>query len=149
MSKNKHTIKTKSVCDSAESSDGIRVLVTRFHPRKKGIKKGIGYDIWLKGLSPPKEMLMAFRKGEITQDKFKEMYLEHLNANEGKEGEKCNDRETEVSRALQEVRNFLLHRGGREMHNNAIITLLCYEPEDGKTFCHRHVLKDYLFGRKV
>ena len=149
MSKNKRTIKTKSVYDSAESSDGIRVLVTRFHPRKKGFKKGIGYDSWLKGLSPPKEMLMAFRKGEITRDKFKEMYLEHLNANEGKEGEKCSDRETEVSRALQELRNFLLHRGGREMHKNAIITLLCYEPEDGKTFCHRHVLKDYLFGRKV
>jgi uncharacterized protein YeaO (DUF488 family) len=143
-----YIIKTKSVYDSAEPSDGIRVLVTRFHPRKKGFKKGIGYDIWLKALSPPKELLKAYRKREITQDKFREMYLKHLHANEGKEDDKGSDRETEVSRALQEVRNFFLHRGG-EKHNNAIITLLCYEPEDGKTFCHRHVLKDYLFGRKV
>ena len=145
MSKSKSIIKTKSVYDSAESSDGIRVLVTRFHPRKKGFKKGIGYDIWLKGLSPPKDMLKAYRKGEITQDKFKEMYLEHLQANEEQEGD---DGGTEVGRALYDVRNILLHRGG-DKNNNAIITLLCYEPEDGKTFCHRHVLKDYLFEKKV
>ena len=141
-------VKTKSVYDSAESSDGVRILVTRFHPRKKGFKKGIGYDIWLKGLSPPKEMLTAFRKGEITQDKFKEMYLENLQENDGREGEKGSYRDTEVGRALNEVGNILLQKGG-EKKNNAIITLLCYEPEDGETFCHRHVLKDYLFERKV
>jgi uncharacterized protein YeaO (DUF488 family) len=146
MSKSKSMIKTKSVYDSAESSDGTRVLVTRFHPRKKGFKKGISYDIWLKGLSPPKEILMAYRKGEITRDKFKEMYLEHLHANEEQE-EGDEDRETEVGRALKELRKILLHRGGGDK-NNAIITLLCYEPEDGKTFCHRHVLKYYLFENK-
>ncbi len=139
MGESKSIIKTKSVYDSVESSDGTRVLVTRFHPRKKGFKKGIGYDIWLKGLSPSKELLKAYRKAEITQDKFREMYLEHLHANEGKEED---DRETEVSKSLQELRNIILRRGDK---NDAIITLLCYEPEDGKTFCHRHVLKDYLF----
>lgn len=149
MSKSRRSIiKTKSVYDSAESSDGVRILVTRFHPRKNGFKKGIGYNIWLKGLSPPKEMLTAFRKGEITQDKFKEMYLEHLHANDGQEGGKGSYRETEVGRALYEVSKILLQQGG-EKNNNAIITLLCYEPEDGKTFCHRHVLKDYLFEGKV
>ncbi|MGI0019761.1 MAG: DUF488 family protein, N3 subclade [Nitrososphaera sp.] len=77
-------IKTKSIYDSAEPSDGTRILVTRFHPRKKGFRKGAGYDLWLRGPSPDKDLLKAYRQGNVTPEQFSETCLEHLRADEGK-----------------------------------------------------------------
>ena len=59
-------IKTKSVYDPAENSDGIRILVTRYHPRIKGFKKGIGYSEWLMGLSPHGPAVKKFKAGKMT-----------------------------------------------------------------------------------
>ena len=45
------------------------------------------------------ELLKAYRKGGITQKKFKVIYLEHLQANEGQEADKGGNGGTEVSRS--------------------------------------------------
>jgi uncharacterized protein YeaO (DUF488 family) len=58
-------IKTKSVYDPIEDSDGVRILVTRYHPRIKGFKKGVGYDEWLKDLSPVGPAVKKFKAGKM------------------------------------------------------------------------------------
>lgn len=113
----------------------MRVLVARFHPRKKGFRKGIGYDLWLRGLSPGKGLLKAYRQGSVTREQFKASYLEQLREGEG-------NYESETGSALYAIRALLSKCIDANINN--IFTLLCYEPEDGRTFCHRHVLKDYL-----
>jgi len=116
-------IKTKSVFDDAEKSDGFRILVTRYHPRIKGFKKGIGYDEWLKGVSPIGQAVKMLKSGKMTERKFSKQYLVYLNSS------------SDAQRDLEHVRELLI--------NGCSVTLLCYEPE-GKEFCHRHLLKEYL-----
>ncbi len=71
-------IKTKSVYDPADNSDGFRILITRYHPRIKGFKKGIGYKEWLRNLSPPDQALKKFKAGKMTEQEFGKQYLAYL-----------------------------------------------------------------------
>lgn len=114
-------IKTKSVYDPAEESDGVRILVTRYHPRIKGFKKGVGYQEWLKRVSPIGPAIKKLKAGKMTEREFGKQYLTYLNS-------------SDVQGDLDHIHELL--RSGKT------VTLLCYEPE-GK-FCHRHLLKEYL-----
>jgi len=115
-------IKTKSAYDPAEDSDGTRILVTRYHPRIKGFKKGVGYNEWFRNLSPLEPALKKFKAGKMTEQEFGRQYLEYL------------DISNEAREELYDIRKLL--RSGET------VTLLCYEPEG--EFCHRHLLKKYL-----
>jgi uncharacterized protein YeaO (DUF488 family) len=118
-------IKTKSVYDPFEESDGIRILVTRYHPRKKGFKKGIGYSLWLRNLSPANDIIKKFKGGLIGQSRFTKYYMDQISNR--KQGSKFDE---DYSKILE-----LLHEG-------KTISLLCYEREG--EFCHRHLLKSFI-----
>ncbi|HEX2614819.1 MAG TPA: DUF488 domain-containing protein [Nitrososphaera sp.] len=120
-------IRTKSVYDPAENSDGIRILVTRYHPRIKGFKKGIGYSEWLMGLSPLGPAVKKFKAGRMTEHEFGKQYLSYLAVS------------NEARKELARVRELL--------KNGETVTLLCYEPEG--EFCHRHLLKGYLENKHI
>jgi uncharacterized protein YeaO (DUF488 family) len=114
-------IKTKSVYDPVEDSDGIRILVTRYHPRIKGFKKGIGYSRWLRNLSPAESLVKKLKTGKMTNQEFSTQYILQLAI-------------TKTQGEIGDVRELL--------RNGETVTLLCYEPEG--EFCHRHLLKGYL-----
>ena len=120
-------IKTKSVYDPIEYSDGIRILVTRYHPRIKGFKKGIGYNEWLKELSPVASALKKFKAGKMAEQQFGKSYIAYFGTSEG------------AQEKLDHIRELL--KSGKT------ITLLCYEPEGD--FCHRHLLKEYLANEQI
>jgi uncharacterized protein YeaO (DUF488 family) len=55
-------VRTKSVYDPADPSDGRRVLVTRYWPR--GIPRA-AVDEYVRKLGPSRELLHAFKRGVI------------------------------------------------------------------------------------
>ena len=119
-------IKTKSVYDPIEESDGVRVLVTRYHPRIKGFKKGVAYEHWLKDISPPEPLLRGWKYGGIDETYFREKYWDHLYDEMWYN--------TDDWKVLKQL-----------VDSGTVFTLLCYEKEG--EFCHRHILKDYLSRR--
>ena len=120
-------IKTKSVYDPIEDLDGIRILVTRYHPRIKGFKKGVGYNEWLKDLSPVGPAVKKFKTGKMTEHEFGKQYIAYLGISE------------DAQEKLDHIRELL--KSGKT------ITLLCYEPEG--EFCHRHLIKEYLANEQI
>jgi len=76
-------IKTKSVYDPIEDSDGIRILVTRYHPRIKGFKKGVGYNERLKDLSPAEPTVKKFKAGKMAEHEFGRQYIAYLGISKG------------------------------------------------------------------
>ena len=109
------TIRTKSIHAPAGDDDGLRVLVTRFHPR--GVRKE-RYDVWCRDLAPSKELLARHKEGKIRWDRFLRALSSEIRGNEA--GRKM----------IME-----LNREGRRRN----VTLLCYE-RDGMP-CHRHLVK--------
>ena len=102
----------KSVYDKPESSDGRRILVMTIWPR--GISKD-SVDVWMKDLGTPRELIMKWRTGKITWDRFAKEYKKSL---KGKEG---------------------LLRDLGEAARSGTITLLCSDSDPNR--CHRSVLK--------
>ena len=70
-------IKTKSVYDAVEDSDGFRVLIMRKWPQgigyRKNNKRGM-IDVWCKELGPSKELLAKWNKNEITWKNYSKQY---------------------------------------------------------------------------
>ncbi|MDW0197607.1 MAG: hypothetical protein QOD16_02580 [Nitrososphaeraceae archaeon] len=60
-------IKTKSVYDDKEDSDGIRILVARYC--LSGIRRK-NFDTWYSELSPSKSLLKNFKDGKMSQNIF-------------------------------------------------------------------------------
>jgi len=123
-------IKTKSLFDNAEESDGIRILVTRFYPR---FMKEPKWEYWLQALVPRADHLFKYKHQEWTEDQLEAAYVEYL---ESHYIHASND----VTLALAQLTKMLVA--------GELITLLCYEAEKdklgNKPFCHRHILKSYL-----
>lgn len=73
------SIKTKSIYAPAETSDGRRILVTRYHPR--GVKR-TRYDEWDRSLAPSARLLKKYR-GLLDVDwaEFERALLLELGAN--------------------------------------------------------------------
>ena len=108
-------IKTKSIYDKEEDSDGIRILVTRYYPR--GMRKE-KFDRWYRELSPSAKLLKSFKDGEISQNVFFHYFCRDLRADQ-KKMKLCGQL------AKESV--------------NKNITLLCYEREEN--ICHRYYVK--------
>lgn len=108
-------IKTKSIYEPAEKDDGHRVLVTRFYPR--GVKKD-RFDEWLRVLSPSRDLLLSYRKGEKDWNEFEAELVSEIRGN---------------PQAMEAARG--LHR----LAKRGSVTLLCYE-KAGEP-CHRHTVK--------
>lgn len=78
-------IRTKSIYDEKEDSDGIRILITRFYPR--GIRKE-NIDRWYRDLSPSISLLKNLKDGKITRSIFFQFFCSDLSKN-GKAIEIC------------------------------------------------------------
>lgn len=120
-------IKTKSVFDKIEESDGYRLLITRFHPRIKNFKIGEAYYAWLKELAPEVDILLKYKQKEIGEAQLEAWYVEYINSH-------YNHASNIVTNDLAWIKN--------QVRNGNNVTLLCFE-RDGQ-FCHRHLLKEYL-----
>jgi uncharacterized protein YeaO (DUF488 family) len=108
-------VRTKSIYSPKEESDGVRILVPRYHPR--GIKK-THYDLWDKRLAPSKELLTDWKQGKLSEKAYTERIIAEM-------------KKEESQQALKSI---------AEVSKSETITLLCIEKEDG-SFCHRHILK--------
>lgn len=108
-------IKTKSIYDEKEDSDGTRILITRYYPR--GIRKE-NFDRWYRELSPSKSLLQNYKDGKISQNVFFQFFCKDIR-DDYKKLELCKQLSMEGV--------------------NKNITLLCYEKEE--IFCHRYYVK--------
>ena len=108
-------IKTKSIYDKKEESDGKRILITRYYPR--GIRKA-NFDSWCRDLSPSRHLLKSFKAGTISRSVFFQYFCRDLR-NDEKKLELCKQLAIE------------------SMNKN--ITLICFEKEE--IFCHRYYVK--------
>ena len=115
-------IKTKSVKDPIEESDGTRILVTRYPVRTQ---KNIPPFVMEKArvLAPSAELLSDWRGGDISWEEYETRYLKEMSGASQKE-------------KMKE----LAERSRHEM-----ITLLCFESE-ANPHCHRHLLKKLIEG---
>lgn len=108
-------IKTKSVYDPIEESDGNRILVTRYWPRGLS-KKRLLLTAWLRNLAPSVELLCAWKSESISWKEYEVRYSKEMIA-----------QRKEIDALVQKARE-------------GIVTLLCFERENNPC-CHRHLLK--------
>ena len=115
------TIKLKSLRQSKESSDGLRILITRFRPRY--VKKGNeNWDAWYRELAPSRQLWYDyFKSNKIDWNQYRERFIEEMRAN---------PKSTELIHWLCKFEN----------NNNNNITLMCF-CENEKS-CHRSIVKD-------
>jgi len=110
------SLKTKSIYEAKEKSDGVRILITRFYPR--GIKKS-HFDLWLRQASPKPALLKKYKSDQIDWKEFSREFRKQMRTSE------------ESKNAIHELIGLL----GREKD----VTLLCYEKEGLN--CHRYLVK--------
>ena len=114
-------VKTKSVYDPVEKSDGQRLLVTRFWPR--GLSKAkLALTAWLRSLAPSRELLKAWKTGEASWKGYQARYKK------------------EMAEQQDEIQKLAIKAA------QGTITLLCFERE-GDPHCHRHLLKQMIEAR--
>ncbi len=113
-------IKTKSVYDKPEDSDGVRVLVTRYWPR--GVKKEKA-AFWIRELGPSPDLIKDWKAGSISWEQFRKRY-------------EAEWREEDKDRLLLELKAIIRQAGKRN------VTLMCTCREEAH--CHRVILKDKL-----
>ncbi len=111
-------VKTKSVYDHVEESDGQRILVSRYWPRGLS-RERLSLTEHLKDAAPGVELLQDWKKGNISWDEYKNRYYKEM-------------------AQQQETISKLAKRA-----SNKTITLLCFEREEDP-HCHRHLLKDLI-----
>jgi uncharacterized protein YeaO (DUF488 family) len=109
-------IKTKSIYDSIENSDGTRILITRYWPR--GIKKE-NFDKWYKDLSPSKNLLKDYKEGRIDFQLFEKLFRNEISKNKN---------------VINICKNI-----AKEALDGKEFTLLCYEKDESN--CHRKLIR--------
>lgn len=111
-------VKTKSVKDPVEDTDGKRILVMRLwaRPYSKARLQVEGEGQWRRDLAPSQQLLDDWNAPRITWDEYVARYTKEMEA------------QREAIAALAEE----ARRG--------TITLLCQE-EESDPHCHRHLLK--------
>ena len=111
-------IRTKSIYEQIHDDDGLRVLITRFHPR--GVKRE-RYDVWVRSLSPSTTLLKLYRNNHIDWNDFTTRLLDEFAGN---------------TNSIKAILAF------HENITTQNITLLCYEGNDHP--CHRYLVKDLI-----
>jgi len=107
-------IKTKMLKEKPEIGDGLRILVTRYHPRRSF--ESIKINRWMRKLAPSLELLKDWKDGKIRETEYETRYRHEMKAQQ---------------KALKEL---------TDAARNQVVTLLCFEPEG--QFCHRHILRN-------
>jgi uncharacterized protein YeaO (DUF488 family) len=110
-------IRTKSAYSPADPSDGRRVLTTQYWPR--GVPR-TAVDEYVRALGPSRELLHAFKRGEIDWPAYETAYLREMQTESSK-----HEIERLAKIALQQR-----------------ITVLCVCNDEA--FCHRRLLRDLI-----
>jgi|SRR3989344_7216935 len=110
-------IKTKSVFEPKETSDGQRILVSRYWPRNIEPR---AVDLWFPELGNRLELIKNWPSGRFNWDYFKNDYLDKLN-------------EPKLQPLLKNL---------ADTASQTTITLLGQARQS--KHCHRTLLKDYL-----
>ena len=108
-------VKTKSIFDPVEESDGRRILVALTGKDKTK------FDEWLTSLAPTYALLYGYKDGKITWEEYVSEYKRLMKR------EKCQENIRRLA----------------ELSKKQDITLLCWEQE-GNPHCHRHLLKEMI-----
>ena len=111
-------VKTKSLYDPVEESDGQRILITRYRPRGLS-KERLSLTEHLKDVAPSVELLHDWKKGSISWSEYKKRYHREMSQQQDKINE-------------------LAKKAG-----DKTITLLCFERGENP-HCHRYLLKDLI-----
>lgn len=112
-------LKIKRVYDSAQTDDGVRVLVDRLWPR--GLTKiDAQLDRWAKILAPSNELRTRFNHRQDRFDEFKKRYLEELRHNL--------EAQVEIERIISQCKEqtVTLLYAAKEIHLNQAVVLKEY-----------------------
>ena len=114
------TIKLKSLRQPRQSSDGFRILITRFRPRYVK-KENENWDAWYRELAPSRQLWYDyFKSNKIDWSEYRERFIEEM---------RDNPKSTELIDWLSKFED-----------NNKNMTLICF-CENEKS-CHRSIVKD-------
>lgn len=121
-------LKIKSVFDSIEEDDGLRILATRF--RGRGLSKDL-CDVWMANLGPTEKTLKAFQADKMSWEEFSKQY----------------EKELYYSFNLDKRNNTIFNHGQKftlrllkKLSEEQNITLMCH-CETGNPLCHVGILK--------
>jgi len=115
-------VKTKSVYDPVEESDGQRILVSRYWPRGHS-RERLSLTEHLKDVAPSIELLRDWKAGNISWAEYEKRYHQ------------------EMAQQREKIKKLA------KMATDKTITLLCFERE-GDPHCHRHLLKSLIEEHK-
>jgi uncharacterized protein YeaO (DUF488 family) len=115
-----NAVRSRSVYESAEASDGLRVLATRYWPR--GVPR-TAIDEYARALSPSEELLRSFKEGRVDWWGFRKRYLEEM-------------RSPEAGREIDRLAQLATMRP---------VTVMCVCKEEGR--CHRSLLRGLIADR--
>jgi len=120
--KRKATVLTKSVYEPPDPLDGRRVLTTQYWAR--GIPKS-AVDEYVRKLGPSRQLLHAFKRGEIDWPAYTSCYLQEMQNEESRR---------EIERLA-------------EIAQRETITLMCVCKDENR--CHRTLLRDLILAAKT
>ncbi len=110
-------IKTKSVHESREDVDGLRILVSSYYPKQAEL--GF-FDLWFPELGSPLELVKNWNGQNYIWDTFSERYKLQL-------------QQTELQSLLETI---------KKVARNKSVTLIGHSKDGMK--CHRSLLAAYL-----
>ncbi len=110
-------IRSKSIYQEAAVEDGVRVLVTNYWPRGVTRERAGGY---VRTLAPSRELLRAFKDGQITWDEYAPRYLEEMRD----------------EKPVAEI-----HRLA-ELAGTQTVTVMCLCKDEAQ--CHRRLLRELI-----
>lgn len=116
-------LKTKSILETKEDTDGLRISVMSRHTLDDGITPhpeitNSSYDQWLPILAPPAKLLGDYYKKGLPWEQFEQKYLSYI---------RSSNIRTEVVQLA-------------EKSLDSVITLLCIE--ESPEYCHRKLLAE-------
>lgn len=110
-------VRTKSVYETPNTSDGYRVLATRYWPR--GVSKD-SIDEYIIDLAPSRALLHQYRNGQLTWRQFSNQYLHEMRA---------------------ETPRREIHRLAK-LARGQTLTVMCVCKEE--SHCHRSLLRELI-----
>jgi uncharacterized protein YeaO (DUF488 family) len=115
-------LKVKSLKETTEKSDGLRILIARYRPRALPKSKE-NWNEWCKDLAPSKALHKDYMKDKIIDwHEYKRRFLIEIINN---------------PEALEKIHEL------RQLSKNKDVTLLCYCYNVGD-HCHRYLIRDMI-----
>ncbi|MDP9238262.1 MAG: DUF488 family protein [Chloroflexota bacterium] len=110
-------IHSKNIYEPAGPEDGLRVLTTNYWPR--GISKERA-GTYMRALGPSRDLLRAFKDGQISWEQYEVRYLEEMRADK---------QQSEIRRLA-------------DLSRNETVTVMCMCKDEAQ--CHRRLLRDLI-----